>query len=402
MMMYDQLHDGSALKGLKVIDMGQMIAAPFCTAIMADMGADVIKIESKTGDISRQSLPKVDGISTYYITFNRSKRGMAINLKTEKGKEVLRKLIKDADVLVENFRPGVMERLGFSYDEVSALNPRIVYASISGFGQKGKYANRACFDPIAQAYSGLMSVTGPKDGPNCRCGASITDIMAGQNALIAILAALYERNTSGKGQYIDIALVDAGIVAMSSLNAVYNTEGRVPGPHGNSFDATAPGNTYPTKDGIISISAGQSREWPKFAQAIGHPEWITDDRFSAIEARVANRDLLDHLIAQETRTYTTNDLMDKLLAVALPCAPIYSIRDVAHDPQFVEERKMFTDVEEPHIGKVRITNQGIKMSRTNPYVRSCAPELGQDNESILHQLGYSDQDIEEMKETGAL
>ena len=400
--MYNNLENGSALKGLKVLDLGQMVAAPFCTTIMADLGADVLKVESLTGDISRNSMPKVDGISTYFVTFNRSKKGITLNLKTEEGKEILTKLIKEADVLVENFRPGVMKRLGFDYDAVEKINPRIVMASISGYGQIGEYADRACFDPIAQAISGMESVTGPTNGEPIRCAASIADIMAGQNALIGILAALRYRDETGKGQYIDCSLVDACIVALASLNQIYNSTGKVPTRRGNTFEATAPGNTYKTKDGIISISAGQTREWPKFAKAIGHEEWITDERFVTVDRRVTNRILLDNLIEQETLKYNTNEILDILLKEALPVAPILSIKDVVENNHFANVRKMFVDVEHPQLGKVKITGQGIKMTKTNPYVRSCSPLLGQDNIEVLTKLGYSKDDIEKFKNNGII
>ena len=398
----DNFRDGSALKGLKVLDLGQMVAAPFCTSIMADMGADVLKIESLSGDISRNSMPKVDGISTYFVTFNRSKKGITLNLKSEKGKEIFTKLLKEADVLVENFRPGVMQRLGFEYETASKINPKIVYASISGYGQKGKYADRACFDPIAQAISGMESVTGETNGGPIRCGASIADIMAGQNALIGILAALRHRAETGKGQYIDCSLVDACIVALASMNQIYNSTGKVPTRRGNTFEATAPGNTYKTKDGIVSISAGQTREWPKFAKAIGHEEWISDERFVTVDQRVKNRILLDNLIEEETLKYTTEEIMDILLKYALPASPIYSIKDVVEDEHFSKERKMFVDVKHPKLGNVKITGQGIKMSETNPYVRGCSPLLGQDNNSILSMLGYSKEEIEKFKEEGVI
>lgn len=400
--MYDQLQQGSALKGLKVIDMGQMVAAPFCTSIMADMGAEVIKVESPTGDISRNTLPKKDGVSTYYINFNRSKQGITLNLKTEAGREVLRKLIREADVLVENFRPGVMERLGFSYETAAAINPRLIFASISGYGQHGVYANRACFDPIAQAISGMMSVTGSTGGENVRCGASIADILAGQNALIAILAALRYRELTGQGQYIDIALTDSCIVALSSMNQIWFTNGKIPGQRGNTFEATAPGNTYPTKNGMVAISAGHAREWPKLAAVLDRREWIDDPRFATVEARVENRDELDALIDEVTLTMTQEELMEKLLAVGLPAAPIRNVAQVAEDPHFRDERKMYADVVHPQIGTVRITNQGVKMSKTNPYVRGCAPTLGQHTDAVLQRLGYTPEQIRAMREKGEL
>lgn len=399
--MYDSLHNGSALEGLRVIDMGQMVAAPFCTSIMADMGASVIKVESPTGDIGRNALPKKDGVSAYYINFNRSKRGIALNLKTPEGKEALARLIRQADVLVENFRPGVMARLGFSYEEVRALNPRIIFASISGYGQRGAYADRACFDPIAQAISGMMSVTGPNGGPYVRCGASIADILAGQNALIAILAALRHRERTGEGQYIDVALADSCIVALSSMNQIWFTNGTVPQPRGNTFEATAPGNTYPAADGMVAISAGHPREWPKLAKVLGHPEWTEDPRFLTVENRVKNRDALDTLITAETSALPQNVLMERLLAAGLPAAPIQSVAQAAQDPHFRDERKMYTDVEDPRIGTVRITNQGIKMTATNPYVRGCAPTLGQHTRAILEELGYTPEEIEALRNSGA-
>lgn len=400
--MYDKLNDGSALKGLKVIDMGQMVAAPFCTSLMADMGADVVKVESPTGDIARNALPKKDGVSTYFINFNRSKRGITLNLKTEEGKEVLRRLIAQADVLVENFRPGVMTRLGFSYEEVSRLNPRLIYASISGFGQLGEYAGRACFDPIAQAISGMMSVTGSTGGEFVRCGASIADVLAGQNALIGILAALRHREETGLGQYIDVALTDSCIVALGSMNQIYFTTGKIPVPRGNTFEATAPGNTYPTKDGMVAISAGHTREWPKLARVLGREEWIDDPAFVTVDARVKNRLELDRLIAEETSKMTNDELLEKLLAVGLPAAPILNVAQVAENPHFRDARRMYADVEHPQIGTVRITNQGIKMTRTNPHIRGCAPMLGEHNRQILTDLGYTGEQIDQMRESGSI
>lgn len=388
---------GSALEGLKVIDMGQMIAGPLCAAMLADMGADVIKVENPgKGDISRDSLPKQDGVSTYFITFNRSKRGVSVNLKTPEGKEILRKMILESDVLIENFRPGVMNRLGFSYEAVHEINPKLIYASVSGFGQAGEYSNRACFDPIAQAISGMMSVTGPEHGDMVRCGASIADVMAAQNAACAILAALQYRQKSGVGQWIDVSLIDSCIVALSSMNQFYLTTGTVPVPKGNRFEASAPGNTYPTSDGILVISAGQNTEWAKLARALEHEEWISDERFLTVDLRVRNREVLDRMIAAETSKYNTQELLKLLLSVGLPAGPVQTVRQVIEDPFFSEVRGMFPSVEHPKIGPVRITNQGIKMSETNPYVRSCAPTIGQHNEEVLMSLGYSSEDIDNL------
>lgn len=394
---------GSALEGLRVIDLGQMIAGPLCASMLGDMGADVIKVEAPgKGDISRDSLPKQDGVSTYFIAFNRSKRGICLNLKTPEGKEILKKLIVEADVLIENFRPGVMDRLGFSYEVVHRINPQIIYASISGFGQAGEYAHRACFDPIAQAISGMMSVTGSEHGEKVRCGASIADIMAAQNAVCGILAALQYRQKSGVGQWIDVSLIDSCIVALSSMNQFYLTTGTIPAPKGNRFEASAPGNSYPTSNGILVISAGQNSEWAKLAHVLGHEEWLEDNRFSTVDLRVQNRELLDSLISAETVKFNTDMLLTLLLDIGLPAGPVQNVKQVIDDPYFSDVRNMFPCVEHPKIGTVQITNQGIKMSETNPYVRSCAPTLGQHNVEVLLSLGYSNEDIDVLTSSGVI
>lgn len=397
------MQKGSALNGLNVLDLGRVVAGPHCTAILADLGAHVIKIESpKTGDIARENMPKTHGISTYFVTFNRSKKGITIDLKTEKGKEILRKLILKSDVLVENFRPGVMKRLGFSYADCAKINPRLIYASISGFGQTGPYSERACFDPIAQAMSGISSVTGQPDGYPVRCGASIADILAGQNAAIAILAALTYRENTGKGQWIDVALTDSCIVALSSIYQIYFTTGKVPRPNGNSFEASAPGNSFPAKDGKIIISAGQDKEWEIFARAMDCNRWLADPRFINVHERVKNREILDEIISKETAKYTVDELLGRLLDAGLPAGPIMSVDKAANDPQFRDEREMFVDVEHPVLGNVTITNQGIKMSETSPYVRSCSPILGQHNYEVLTDLGYSEEQIENLSKNGVI
>ena len=389
-----QMKKGSALEGIKVLDLGQVIAAPFCATLLRDLGADVIKVEMQgKGDQCRDSLPKKDGISTYFVNFNRGKKGITLNLKSEKGKEVLRKLIKEADVLVENFRPGVFAKLGFSYEELSKINPRLIYVAISGFGQVGPYAMRAAYDPIAQAYSGMMSITGEPEGKRVRCGASISDIMAGENATIGVLAALWHREKTGRGQMIDVALTDACIVGLSSVNQVYLTTGRVPAPLGNTYAASAPGNSYPTKDGYVVFLAASEMQWFKLCEMLGHEEWKEKPEFLTNDLRVKNKPLLDATISEVTKDYSTEDLLNLMLDAALPAAPIMTIDQVANDPHFQGVREMFTEVEHPQIGKVRITNQNFKMSETSPHVRGSSPLLGEHNQEVLASLGYSLEEI---------
>lgn len=399
-----QTKNGSALAGLKVLNLGHVIAGPLAASMLSDMGADVIKIETPDiGDLSRNMMPKRDGISTYFIVFNRGQRGVTLDLKNPEGKEVLYRMIAEADVLIENFRPGVMARLGFSYEDAERINPRIIYASVSGFGQEGVYASRACFDPVAQAMSGLMSVTGSEGGEGVRCGASVGDVLAAQNTVIAILAALEHRHVSNHGQRIDISLVDSCITALSSISQIYFTSGEIPKYQGNFFEASAPGNVYPTKDGAnLMISAGQAKAWPKFAQLLGHDEWIKMPEFKNVEDRIKNRSMLDPLIAEATITFSKETLMQKLIEAKIAMAPINTVADVANDPHFRDQRQMYTDVEHPQLGSVRITNQAIKMSETNPYVRGCAPLLGEHNYEVFRELGFTMEEIDTMKSRGVI
>ena len=392
-----------ALSGIRVIDLGRMVAAPYCAMMLANMGAEVIKVEEpEGGDISRVNLPKQNGISTYYIAYNCSKSGITLNLKSSEGKAILRKLIQNADVLIENFRPGVMERLGFDYRAVSKINPRIVYASISGYGQEGEMSERAAFDPIAQAVSGMVSITGTDVESTVRCGASIADILAGQNAAFAILSALFYRNSSGRGQHIDIALADSCVAAMASVIQIYLTTGKVPSPLGNGFEASAPGNAYRTKNGRIMLLAGRNSEWAKLAKTLGHPEWLEDDLFTDVADRVRNRNQLDVMIEAETQKYTTDELIQLLLDAKLPAGEILNIEQVVNSPHFCQERNMFVDVEDPIAGKVRITNLPINMSESQPHIYKCAPTLGQDNDRILSDLGYSAEEIQSYKKNNII
>lgn len=387
-----------ALEGLNVLDLGCMVAAPYCAMMLANLGAHVIKIEEPGGgDISRESMPKKDGESTYYINYNCSKYSLTLNLKHEEGKRILAKLIEKADVLVENFRPGVMKRLGFSYEAAAKINPGLIYVSISGYGQSGQLADRAAFDPIAQAMSGITSITGEPDGEPVRCGASIADVLAGQNAAFAVLAALRYREQCEKGQWIDIALADSCISAMTGINQIYLTEGRIPGPLGNGFAANAPGNAYHCKDGKIMLLAGRNSEWERLAKVLGCPQWLEREEFSDVAARTRNRDLLDRTIDQETRKYTVEELLSKLLDARLPAGEIYNVKQVVEHPHFNKERNMFVDVEHPRLGSLKVTNLPIHMSETPPKMYKCAPCLGEDTDKILAQLGYDTEEISTLR-----
>ena len=393
--------DGSALAGLKVLDMGRVLAAPFCATLLADLGADVIKLETPgVGDDARINLPKQNGESAYFVNFNRSKRGITLNLK--KGREVFLKLVADVDVLVENFRPGVMTKLGLGYETLREVNPRLIYAAVSGFGQTGPYSQRAGFDPVAQALSGMMSITGYPDRPPVRCGASVADVMAGMNATIGILAALQYRNATGRGQLVDASLAEAAIVGMASVNQVFLTTGEVPRRQGNGYTACAPGGCYHAIGGDVALLAMGETAWEKLCNLIGCPELLQRPDFASNDDRVKNKLELDRLIDAATSKIPVDDLVERLLAAGMPVSPIYDISQVASDPHLAGDREVFTEVEHPTIGTVKITNQPFKMSETNPHVRGPSPMLGQHNSEIYRSLGYSDAEIEYFAANGTI
>jgi len=390
-----EFKNGSALSGLKVLDLGRVIAAPFAAAILADMGADVIKVEMpKYGDNARDNMPMKDGESTYFMNFNRSKRGITLNMK--KGKEIFLKLVKEADVLLENYRPGVMKKLGFDYEELKKVNPQLIYAAVSGFGQEGPLSQRAGYDPLAQAMSGIMDMTGNEGEAPFRAGASIADIMAGQNAVIGILAALEHRRKTGEGQMIDVSLLDSTIVSLASVTQGYLTDKtKAPTRRGNGYAAGAPGGAYKTKDDgyVVTLALGD-KAWKAITEVMDLQDLREDPRFVTNEERGKNYKELDKIIEAWTMQHTTDEAVEKLLAAGLPAGPILSVEEMYNNEHVQKHRKMFTTIQHPKVGEVEITNQGVKMSATNPFVRSSSPTLGQHNNEILKELGYSEEEIQ--------
>lgn len=393
---------GSALEGLKVLDLGRVIAAPFAAAMLADLGADVIKVEMpKFGDNARDNLPKKDGESTYFINFNRSKRGMTLDMK--KGRDILIKLVEKADVVLENFRPGVMDKLGFGYEDLSKINPKIIMASVSGFGQNGPYSQRAGYDPLAQAMSGMMDITGYPESAPVRAGASVADIMAGQNAVIGVLAALQHRNRTGEGQYIDVSLLDSTIVSMSSVVQGYLTDKEyIPTRRGNGYLAGAPGGLYKCKDGNIVLMALGDRAWRKLVEVMDNEALLTDSRFVTNENRVENYPELDAIVNEWTKQYNVKDLEKLLLNSGLPAGAALTVPEMYEEEHVREAREMFTTVNHPVIGEVEITNQGVKMSKTSPYVRGSSPLLGEHTDEILKEIGYTAEEISAFREEGKI
>lgn len=392
----------SALKGIRVLDMGRVLATPSAGALLGDLGAEVIKLEQPgTGDDSRNFAPMKNGVSCYYKNFNRSKKGITLDLK--KGKDVLLELVKNVDVLIENFRPGTMEKLGVGYETLKQVNPRLIYGSISGFGATGPYRNRAGYDTMSQAWSGVMSITGWPESDPVRCGASFGDVMGGLNLVIGVLAALRYRDQTGKGQKIDISLTDGCVVAEASMMQVYLSTGKVPTKNGNRYTSSAPGGGYHTKDGYMVINGSAPKFFGILCQEMGHPELVDDPRFVTNALRVRNRAELDEIVEAWTTSLTTDEIIDRLLPKGFACAPILTLDQVVANEQIGGARNMFPEIDDPEVGPMRFTNSAVRMSETDPEIRCPAPRLGEHNREVYASvLGYSQEKIDALAAEGVI
>jgi crotonobetainyl-CoA:carnitine CoA-transferase CaiB-like acyl-CoA transferase len=334
-----------ALEGLRVLDLTRVLAGPFCTMMFADMGAEIIKIEQAgTGDDTRQMGPFKNGESAYFMNLNRNKKGVTLNLKNPKGKAIFLDLVKQADVVIENFRPGTMEKLGLGYDELKKVNPAIVYAAISGFGHTGRYSQRPGYDIISQAMSGLMSTTGWPGGEPTRTGTAMGDVLGGLSAAIGILAAVHSRGRTGLGQKVDVALVDSCVASLEIINMIYLVEGRVPARIGNRYESTYPYDSFRAKDGSLVIGTANDKLWRNLCGAMERPDLAEDPRFLTVKDRVAHHAELKPLIEEWTTTLTVDEVYAKVDGAGVPCAPILSIDQVVADPHIAGDREMFVPV----------------------------------------------------------
>lgn len=378
-----------------MLDVTQVMAGPFCAMLLCDMGARVIKIEPPTGDSTRAMAGAVDDDSPAFNAVNRGKLGIVVDLQSAEGREVLRRLSRQADVLVENFRPGVMARLGLDYTSLAAENPRLIYASVSGYGQTGPYAARGGFDLVAQGMSGLMSVTGTPDGPPVKVGVPLTDLGAGLFALAGILAAVHWRESSGRGQHIDTSLLEAGI-ALSVWEATEYFSGRgVPAALGSAHRMSAPYQAFRCADGYITVGAANDRVFGRLADVLGHLEWLHDARFASDGARVAHRDVLAAAIEGVLAGAGCAVWLERLEAAGVPCGPINDYRAVFEDPQ-VRAREMVVDVEHPTLGRLRSLGTPVKMSATPLDPRRRAPLLGEHTVEVLRAAGFRREEIEQL------
>ena len=370
---------------------------------LADMGADVIKIEEPgRGDESRAFGPPFHGgESPYFLSINRNKRSCTVNLKHEDGKAVLRRLLAGADVLIENFRPGAMARLGFGYDSVSAAHPRLVYCSISGFGDSGPDATRPGYDLIVQGESGLMDVTGEADGPPTRVGTSIADLTSGLMAAQGILLALHARRTTGRGQHVRVAMLDAVAALLTYNTGIYFASGESPTRRGNDHPSVVPYQTLRAKDGWINLGVANDSLWTRYCEAIERPDLRDDTRFATAPARVEHRQTLIPIIAGLTAARTVQEWMDLLGAAGVPCGRIRNVAEVCTNPQLVERGKV---VERPHptAGTVQMIGQPIELSDTPARIETAPPLLGEQTDAVLREAGYSEAEIERFRASGVV
>ncbi|WP_059258462.1 CaiB/BaiF CoA transferase family protein [Escherichia albertii] len=392
-----------ALAGLQVLDLTHVLAGPFCTMMLADMGAEVIKIERPgVGDDTRQFAPFKNGESAYYMNLNRNKKGITLNLKG-RGKALFLELVKTADIVVENYRPGTMEKLGLGYDELRKVNPRIIYCAISGFGHTGPYSQRPGYDIIGQAMGGLMSTTGWPGGEPTRSGTAMSDVLAGLSATIGTLAALRHRDQTGEGQKVDIALVDSVVASLEIITQIYLTEGRIPERIGNRYESCYPYDTFKARDGDVVIAAANDKLWSLVAQTMGQPELATREEFNSNPLRVKNHALLKPIIEIWSRQYSVNEIVDCMLNAGVPAAPINNIDQLVSDPHIADAREMFIDVEHPIAGTLKLTGSHIKLTSTPTGIRTPSPLLGQHNQEIYSsRLGLDDAELAQLRAEGIL
>ena len=392
-----------ALENVKVLDLTRVLAGPYATMILGDLGADIIKVEMPgKGDDARAFGPYVNEESAYFMSLNRNKRSITLNLKEEEGKRILRDMIKKVDVVVENFRPGTMEKLGLGYEDLKKINPKIVYAAASGFGHTGPYSKRAAYDAVVQAMGGIMSITGQENGKPTRVGTSVGDINAGMFTAIGILSALYRVKETGKGQKVDVAMLDSQVAILENAIARHVVTGEIPAPKGNRHPAIVPFETFETTDGDIMIAAGNDALWAKLCKAMELGELIDDPKYKTNPLRNTNYHSLKGILEYTTKKKSTAEWQEILDGAGVPNGPINTIDKVIEDPQ-VKAREMILEMDHPTAGKLRVPGIPVKLSDTPGQIRCAAPTLGQHTDEIMREyFEYSDEEIEKLRKTKVL
>ncbi len=390
------------LEGIRVLDMTNVLSGPYATLHLALLGADVIKVENPDGgDLARKlgNVPEYNRalLGTSFLAQNANKKSLTLNLKAAEGKEIFLKLVRTSDILVENFRPGVMARLGFSYEELCKINPGIIYCAISGFGQTGPDAFKPAYDQIIQGLSGVMAVNGDERLNPLRCGFPVCDTVGGMNAAFAIMAALYHREHTGEGQFIDIALLDSIMPLMGWVAANLLIGGQQPVLLGNDNFTAAPSGMFKTLDGFVNIAANQQQQWEDLADALGLPELKSDLRFKERDTRKANRFLLTPLLETRLSQNTTAHWVDVLNGKGIPSGDVVSLETALTSAQ-ARHREVIADVEQPGIGNVKLFNMTAKFSKTPAQIEQPPPRLSENTETILGELGYNEKEIKALKD----
>ena len=389
------------LKGIRVLDLTRILAGPYATMILRDLGAEVIKIEQPgTGDEARDFGPFKNDFSLYFMSVNRGKKSITLNLKSQRGKELFLELVKGSDILVENFRPGTMEKLGLDYESLKEHHPSLLYAACSGFGQTGPYAMRGAYDMIIQGMGGIISITGEPDRPPVRVGTSIGDITSALFTAIGILSALQHRDQTGEGQLIDVGMLDCQVAILENAMVRYFSTGDIPRPLGRRHPAITPFEVFESADGYVVIAIGNNELWRKFCEHVGQPELIDDERFNTNALRTENHESLFPILAEIMRRRTTDAWVEALETIGVPCGPVNTVDKVANDPQ-VLARDMIAEVEHDTTGTVQVPGIPIKLSETPGQIDAPAPNLGEHTSEVLTGLlGLGAEEVNQLKQDG--
>jgi crotonobetainyl-CoA:carnitine CoA-transferase CaiB-like acyl-CoA transferase len=388
---------------MRVLELAQIMAGPTCGMMLADMGADVIKVEKLPGGDDARSYrePRINGVSAPFLILNRNKRGIALNLKTAKGREILLRMVKEADVLTENYRRGTLEKLGLGYETLKEINPGLIYCSVSGYGRDGPYGDKGGFDLIAQGFSGLMSFTGEPGRPPVKTGNSIADINAGILAVVGILAAYAHKQKTGQGQVVDTSLMEAALQQTYWQAAIYFATGQSSGPTGSAHLLTAPYQAFQASDGWINIGGANQANWERIADVLGHPEWREDPRFVDNAARMRNLAILTDAMAEVLKTRTRDEWTAVFDAAGVPVGPVHPLGEALSHPQ-VQARGMVVEVEHPQAGTTRALGCPVHFSETPTRVDRHAPMLGEHSRELLREYGFSDGEIDAFAAEGVI
>jgi len=391
------------LVGLKVLSFGRVLSGPYAAMMMADMGADVIKIEDPIkGDLSRNNDPYIGDVSSYFLSINRGKKSVALNLRNEKSKELIKQMLLKIDILLENYRPGVMKKIGLDYDSVKKINPRILYVSISGFGQYGDYSQRPAYDLIAQSMGGTLSITGELGRHPVRVGYSIGDMGAALYATVAAMAALYERERTGMGQHIDVAMLDSQVALCENACARFFATGKIPRPIGTKHPLVAPFQVFPTQTDDMAVVTFKNEDWINLCKVIGKEAWIEDKRYNTMSSRIINAATLEGMLIEIFRQKSRDEWLVLFEQEGVIASPVNNIEQVVSD-RHINSREMILEVSHKRLGKLKVVGTPMKFSRTPCSIKKASPDLGEHTDEVLKEmLGMSVKDIKKLKEAGAV